>query len=198
MITTIIFDLAEVYIQGMIGVEDRLQPILGIKTEEIYPKIRGEMVGSLFRGEITEEEYWSKIIEKNNWKVDVESLKKAMRDNFEEIEGMRQILEKLKEKGFKLGLLSVHAKEWVEYCEKKYDYHRLFHSVLYSFEVKLRKPEKRIYELILQKLDSKPEECIFVDDKPKNLAAAKELGMKTILFRSASQLETELRNMGVL
>ncbi len=198
MITAIIFDVGEVYLKGFLGVESHFKPIPGTKPSEIYPKLLGKELDSLFRGKITEEEYWSKIIKKNNWKTDVESLKKAARENFEEIEGMREIIEKLKERGFKLGLLSVHAKEWIDYCEKKFDYHKLFHSTLYSFEVGLRKPEKRIYELLLKKLGLKPEECIFIDDKLKNLVAAEELDMKTIHFKNASQLENELRKVGVL
>jgi len=198
MITTIIFDLGGVYIKTFKGIEHHLEPILGIKAEEIYSKLLGKELDSLVRGKLTEEECWLKIIEKNNWKVDVELLKKAIRDYFEEIKGTRKIIERLKERGFKLGLLSIHVKEWVDYFDKKFDYHKLFHSTLYSFEVGLRKPEKRMYELILLKLDSKPEECIFIDDNSKFLVPAKELGMKTIHFRSPSQLENELKGMGLL
>ena len=66
------------------------------------------------------------------------------------------IIEKLKDKQFKLGLLSVHAKEWIEYCDKKYGYHRLFDSTLYSFEIAVSKPDKKAYRTILQRLNSKP------------------------------------------
>lgn len=198
MITTIIFDLGGVYLKSFIGAEYHLEPILGIKAEEIYSKLLGKELDSLVRGKLTEEEYWLKIIEKNNWKVDIESLKKAIRDYFEEIKGTREIIERLKERSFKLGLLSVHVKEWIDYFDKKFDYHKLFHYTLYSFEVGLRKPEKRMYELILLKLDSKPEECIFIDDNSKYLVPAKELGMKTIHFKGPGQLENELRKMGIL
>ena len=195
MITTIIFDLAEVYLKGFWGVEHHLEPLLG-KAEEIYPKLKGEEFIALMHGEITEEEYWTKIIEKNGWEIDIKKLKEGIRDNFEEIQGVRKIIERLKESGFKLGLLSNHAKEWIDYCEKRFDYHKLFHSVLYSFEVGILKPEKKIYELILEKLDSKPDECIFIDDKSRNISAAEQIGMKTICFKSAEQLKEELNLMG--
>lgn len=192
MITTIIFDLADVYLKGILGIEHYLEPILGIKAKEIYPMILGEELESLFRGEITEEEYWKKIIKKNNWNIDVKLFKKAIRNNFREIRGTREIIEKLREKGFKLGLLSVHAKEWIDYCNKKFDYHKLFYSILYSFEVGIRKPDKRIYELILERLKAKPNECVFIDDQERNLVPARELGMKTVCFEDSEQLKKEL------
>lgn len=197
MVSTIIFDLAEVYLKGLLGVEHYLEPLVGIKAKEIQSRLQGKELISLFHGEISEEEYWSRIIERNNWKVDIGLLKKAVRNNFEEIEGTRKIIEKLKKMGFKLGLLSVHAKEWINHCVRKFDYHKLFHSTLYSFEVAASKPDKKVYKLVLQRLDSKPEECVFIDDNKKNLTPARELGITTIHFKNPEQLKKELRSLSI-
>lgn len=56
-----------------------------------------------------------------------------------------------------------------------------FDSVILSDEVGLSKPDPEIYQLLLNKLGLEPEECIFVDDKPRNLIPASSLGMITIL-----------------
>ncbi len=192
MITTIIFDLSEVYLKGLIGVEHHLEPILKMSPNKIYPKLTGENFNQLMNGKISEEEYWQKIIKNKGFDIEVEHFKSAIRANFEEIGGTREIIEKLKLGEFKLGLLSVHAKEWVDYCEEKFDYHKLFHSTMYSFEVGISKPDKKAYELILEKLKVKPEECLFIDDKEKNIIAAEELGIKTIHFKGSNQLKKEL------
>ncbi|MDA2922753.1 HAD family phosphatase [Patescibacteria group bacterium AH-259-L07] len=196
-VTTIIFDLAEVYLKGLIGVEHILEPILGLSAKEIYPRLQGEDLASLFHGEISEDEYWQRIVKKNDWKVENGVLKKAIRENFEEIEGTREIIEQLKEKGYKLGLLSVHTKEWIEHCNKKFDYHKLFDSILYSFEVAASKPDKKVYKLILERLKAAPEECVFIDDSPVNLIPAEELGIKTIHFENPKQLKKELVSLGI-
>ena len=60
MITTIIFDLGEVYLNGLRGVEHVLEPMLGIKADSIRPELVGTEANALFRGEISEEEYWKK------------------------------------------------------------------------------------------------------------------------------------------
>jgi len=197
MITTIIFDLSEVYLTGLIGAEHRLEKILGIKANKIKTGLCGPELAAFFQGELTEDEYWLRIIEKDKWKASTDELKKAVRKNFKEIEGTREIMEQLKRNGFRLGLLSVHAREWVAYCQRKFSYHKLFHSRLYSFEAAASKPDKKVYRLILKKLKARPENCIFIDDHLKNLVPAREMGMKTILFKNAGQLKKDLTALGV-
>lgn len=197
MITTIIFDLAEVYLKGLLGVENFLVTKLRIPAKEIHQKFHGEDLTDFFQGRISEEKYFEKIIIKNKWEISVDFLKDAVRKNFEEIEGTREIIEKLKKKGYKLGLVSVHSKEWIDYCEKKFDYHKLFDSVLYSFEIGICKPDKKIYEKILQEMQVKPTECLFIDDSLINIRYAKELGMNAIQFKNSSQLIEELAILSI-
>lgn len=198
MIKTIIFDLAEVYLNGIIGVERYLEPILGIKD---YSKAREALDGREFRefmhGKISEEEYWLCIIQKNRWNLKVGDLKKLIRKNFNEIPGTRSIIESLKKNRYKLGLLSVHGKEWIEYCERKYDYHRLFDEVSYSYETGVSKPNRKAYQTILKKLNSRPEESLFIDDSKTNTDAAKAVGLEIIIFENPEQLRMELKNFRV-
>lgn len=197
MITTIIFDLAETYLNGIPGLEKKLEPILGRKAADIYDEIWGEDLPSFFRGEISEEEYWTRAIKNNRWNTDSKTLKRVLRENIYELEGTREIIEALKEKGFRLGLLSVHGKEWIEYCEATFDYHKLFAATEYSFEAGVSKPDKKAYLRILKKLKAKPDECIFIDDNPRNLPPAEALGIKTILFKNANQLRKDLIPFGI-
>jgi len=200
-IKTIIFDLSEVYLRGLWMVEEKLEKIIKMPKEVIKKMLFSEPrpdFDLLMEGKIMEEEYWNRLIKNNHLSVSVAKLKKAARDNFEEIEGTRAIIEELKKQGYNLGLLSNHSKEWIDYCEKKFDYHKLFHSVLYSFEIGICKPDKKVYEHILTKLNAKPEECLFIDDIPKNLRRAEELEIKTILFENSTQLKRELRKFDII
>ncbi len=58
---------------------------------------------------------------------------------------------------------------------------------VYSAEVKLIKPDPKIYRLILGQLGENAESCIFVDDSAANVEAAQKLGMKGIVCRDARQ-----------
>jgi HAD superfamily hydrolase (TIGR01509 family) len=148
-------------------------------------------------GKITEDKFWGKVAQRNNWNIAIRHFKKAIRNNFEEIEGTRQIIEKLKEKGFKLGLLSDHSREWINHCNNKFDYHKLFHSTQYSFEVECCKTDKKAFELMLKKLSENPENCLFVDDSEKNISTAKSIGLNTIQFKNPEQLKKELVSFSI-
>jgi putative hydrolase of the HAD superfamily len=66
-----------------------------------------------------------------------------------------------------------------------------------SFELGLIKPEREIYEYTLKKLNTNPEECIFIDDKEENVNAANKLGIHGILFQNKKQLIRELQKLGI-
>ena len=198
MITTIIFDLAEVCLKGFYGVEDYLEDILNMKHNVIRNKLQVPEFRLLMEGKITEEEFWKKLIQRNEWNIEINEFKKAIRNNFEEIKGTRDIIEKLREKGFKLGLLSDHSREWIEHCNDKFDYHRLFHSTQYSFEVECCKTDKKTFELFLEKLGEKPEKCLFIDDSEKNIDTAKSIGLNTIQFKNPEQLRKELTFFSII
>ena len=72
-----------------------------------------------------------------------------------------------------------------------------FDPLMTSSEIGLRKPERTAYELALQKLKLKPEQCIFIDDKRSNLDPAEQMGMKVILYRGPKQLKADLIKYGV-
>jgi 2-haloacid dehalogenase len=73
-----------------------------------------------------------------------------------------------------------------------------FDGVLVSGQEKMAKPEHRIYELCLERFDIEADKSVFIDDSERNVIAAQELGIHGIHFRSAEQMEGELRAMGIL
>ena len=60
-----------------------------------------------------------------------------------------------------------------------------------------KKPDEEIYAKALAISQRVPEECVFIDDRALNLEIPIRLGMKTIQFQNAAQLESELRALGV-
>ena len=196
-ISTIIFGLSYMKITGLKHIENRIAAMTGKPSTEISAALIGEDLNSFFHGRINEDEYISRTMKRNGWKAELPAVRGIIQENFRELEETRELLTRLKKQGFKLGLLSIHTKEWIEYNSAKFDYHKFFDAVLYSFEAELSRPNKKAYETILEKLDSRPEECLFVDDNQANLNPARELGMKTLLFENASQAESEFRKIGL-
>lgn len=196
MVKTIIFDLSEVLLRGLMGSHDGLSKFLNEDASNFNFQI--PELQSLFEGKISEEEYLETLVKKHQgYKISVDDLKKIIRQNFQEIEGTRLVIGGLRENGYKLGLLSVHAREWVDYCEQRFQYRDLFDCISYSFESSICKPDSRAYELLLSNLNSSPNETIFIDDSAENVDSAISLGIHSIQFSSADQLLIDLKNAGI-
>ncbi|MDO8564013.1 MAG: HAD family phosphatase [Nanoarchaeota archaeon] len=192
MIKTIIFDLAEVILTGFYGVERFLTNELNLEANKIKSMLQGAEYKLFMEGKINEEDFWSRVITRNNWDIKIDLLKRAIRANFQEIEGTRKIIEDLKEKGYELVLLSDHSKEWIDYCSSKFDYHHLFDYVQYSYQVKACKIDRVSFDNLLREIKRKPENCLFIDDNEKNLKVAESLGIRVIQFLNPNQLDKDL------
>lgn len=64
------------------------------------------------------------------------------------------------------------------------DYFQKGEAYSISGDLKMKKPDPRIFQLTLEKLGCPPEECVYIDDRRYNLEAAQALGMDTVLFNS--------------
>jgi putative hydrolase of the HAD superfamily len=73
----------------------------------------------------------------------------------------------------------------------------LFNVVINSAKVKKMKPEKEIYQLLIERLKVSPEEVVFVDNKEEYLEPAKNLGINTIFYTKYYKLLLELNKLGV-
>lgn len=106
-----------------------------------------------------------------------------------------QVIKILKLKNFKTALLSngntsfFERKIYTSYPEFK----TIFDEIVISSEVKMVKPDPAIYALTLQKLGSKAEETIFIDDVQENLDTAVRLGMKGFLYTDFKSFAKYLR-----
>lgn len=74
----------------------------------------------------------------------------------------------------------------------------LFDVVFCSGDEGVAKPDRAAFELTLERLGVAPEEALFIDDAPENVEAAAALGLHTILFTDAEELEQELKRFSLL
>lgn len=73
-------------------------------------------------------------------------------------------------------------KEWSHYLRFKHNIQYLFSIVVISGDVGLLKPDPKIFKYLLEKLNAKPEDCVFIDDNLNNLESASKFGIKTLKF----------------
>ena len=96
-----------------------------------------------------------------------------------------------------IGSINNEPLELNQYRIEAFDLRRDFQVFFSSCYVGTRKPDERIFRLALAVTQRKPEECIFIDDRPLNLESARRLGMHAIHHQNAEQLRRELRGYGV-
>lgn len=77
--------------------------------------------------------------------------------------------------------------------QERYRFHEMTDQIVYSHEVGLAKPDKRIYALTCDRLNVRPEEMIFLDDHPPCVAAAVEYGIHGILFKENAQAIADIQ-----
>ena len=116
----------------------------------------------------------------------------------EAVPGTAEIASRLKEAGFYLHLLSNISAEKFPAMYEMHPILDIFDSVTLSGEVGLIKPDPRIFVHVLEQLGRSPEACVFIDDNPANIESARGVGIPSILFQSAGQLEDELKKLGIL
>ncbi len=113
------------------------------------------------------------------------------------VEGMLELLQALKAKGYRLYLLSNATTRQPIYWARV-EASKLMDGALISAEVKLLKPDPQIYRTFLRKFALRPEECVFIDDTPINVEGALYENMAGIVFNmDVPALAESLRTLGV-
>lgn len=96
---------------------------------------------------------------------------------------------------YKLAILSNQIKSWLEPILEEKKFIEIFDTIVTSYEVGFAKPDMEIYNKVLETLNVKAEECIYIEDRAKNLEPAKILGMKTVEFKNYDQCIRDLEQI---
>ena len=191
MIKNIIFDIGGVMFDDS---TQNISNILSIDASELCKKVYGKSFVDCVLGNQEVSDY----IETFKNDSDYEAIKyilgkdnlhisyPLMQDNFDYIS-------RLKDKGYNLYILSNIAKESYEHVKSTIDIDKVFKGGVYSYQEKLLKPDRKIYELIVNRYNLNKDETMFFDDKQKNIDAACEFGLKGVLFRTIEDIENNLK-----
>ncbi|MBU3103220.1 HAD family hydrolase [Clostridium gasigenes] len=152
----------------------------------------------LDRGTILEEEAIKIITSRSNGNEELIKIAfEKWYDILNPIEKTVDILKNLKESGYKVYYLSNFHLKAFEHVTSKYNFFNIFDGGVVSYEEKIIKPEKEIYNKIIEKYKLNVNESIFIDDMECNINKAREVGFKTILFKNPEELMVSLKEYGV-
>lgn len=145
-----------------------------LKAEEIFtPWFKADV------GELTSLEVWESI----GFKGDVEKIEKVYLDTIEINDGFLDFVSSVS-KYYKMAIISNDSSRWSNYLREKFDINKYFDVISISGDLKIQKPDERIFQITLEQLGCKAEDCFYVDDREGNLEAASKVGMNTVLFNS--------------
>lgn len=97
-----------------------------------------------------------------------------------------------------LATLNNESRELNEYRIRTFGLRELFHLFLSSCYTGLRKPDPEAFRYALELTQRSPEETLFLDDRPENVAAAARLGLRTIEVRDPGRVREQLASVGVV
>lgn len=112
-----------------------------------------------------------------------------------EMPGMRQLLQELSDNpAIQIYGLTNWSMETFPLARQKFPILQMIDRYIVSADVKMVKPDPRIFRLLLDRYNLQPSHTLFIDDNPNNISAANSIGLKGILFHNAEQLRSDLAN----
>lgn len=146
-------------------------------------------------GAISDEEFYKRLSESSGQPS--QTVKVIYEDTtFIDYE-MIELIKRLKHT-YKTGLLSNSSIEYLRQIIRQHELEALFDVITVSAEVRLIKPDPKIFAHILDKLGVPATEAIFIDDNPKNVEAAAKLGIESIIYKEGIEpLKKKLGDLGV-
>lgn len=198
-ITTVILDIGKVLVEfdwesyiKKCGYSDEITEQLG-KT--IF---RSSKWKERDRGDRTELEYQEMFIAlAPQLEEEIKEIFKNIVDIVEVYPFATEWVKSLKDQGKKVYLLSNYSKKSFEHDISKFEFLKHVDGGVISYEVQHVKPEKEIYQILLEKYNIKPSEAVFLDDVEENINAAQELGINTIHVTSHEKAVKELELLGI-
>ena len=117
-------------------------------------------------------------------------------ESFKEIPGMLALVEGLKEAGYRVAMLSNISAD-IAMLVREIGFYKPFDPVVLSCDINAKKPDVKAYHILLKRLGCAPDKCLFIDDRERNIQAAKKVGIDGLVFLYPDKLKRQLKEKGV-
>ncbi|MFK7922018.1 MAG: HAD family hydrolase [Bacteroidia bacterium] len=198
MIDTIIFDLGGVLIdwnprymyRKIFEDETKMEDFLASVTTHDWNELQD---GGRSLSDATE----LLVSQQPEWEAEI----RAFYDRWEEmlggpIFGTLELLDTLKRSGrYRMLALTNWSAETFPVALERYDFLGWFEGILVSGQENLKKPDVKIYQLMIERYQLDPSKTLFIDDSERNIKGARRVGLNTIHFQSPMQLREKLSDI---
>lgn len=197
LIKTIIFDIGRVLVDW--DWEDYLRRLF--KDEETVLNMgKAFFANPVFvefdRGVWTTEEILAKFIEgAPQYEEEIRLTFSRMGETIRQREFACSWITSLKARGYQVLFLSNYSTQMRSANPQALSFIEYMDGGVFSCDVKMVKPDRGIYECIIDKYNLSPEECIFIDDNAENIEAANEIGIHGIQYLDYEQATRDMERI---
>lgn len=200
-IRAVIFDMGGVLLLNRIEeVLQRVAEVLKIDAEA-FREFQLEYHERIIRGRLSVREFVGMADERFGLEMGPDRILQLWKKSYLEVmlinKALLETAERIRERGYKTGMISnlsdLHAQ-----INRERGLLEPFDVCILSCEVGLIKPQKEIFQLAVQKLGLRPEECVFIDDREKYLSVPRDMGFRVIHYKGNKELIEELKVIGAL
>lgn len=199
MITTIIFDIGNVLTDYTWREHIESKGFHGDMLERIADAtVRSRQWNEYDLGILSDEEIMESFV-RNDPEIEQE-IRKAFEDKKKIVARRDYVIpwiRDLKRNKYQVLYLSNFSCRASVECADALDFIPYTDGGILSYREHVVKPMPEIYELLIDRYELVPEECVFLDDVEENLRAAEAFGIHTILFENREQARAELAKLGV-
>lgn len=195
-IKALIFDMAGVVLLTAKGTfNSLLAERLGAQIEDVARVMSDEVNDQWDLGEISDDEFYTHLLTELNQPIEKKSiLAKFVIDDFYVDQVLLQFVHEL-HKTYQTALLTNFPAHLHDFMRTKWKTGGAFDHVIASCDVKLLKPDPRMYQKTLEIIGCRPEEAIFVDDRVINVEGAQAIGIRSVLYQNRDQGITEINKL---
>lgn len=199
MISTIIFDWGGVFTVGRYtqSILDIISKEKSVQTDDLYAGFDA-LIHQMDDGKILFSDFVMEVNKKFKFNFSEGEIGRIFKDAIILNSGLVHIIRKLHQ-NYNLILMSNNNEMTVRILkENSESLLGLFSKLYFSCELKMRKPDLRFFNHVLEDSGLKAEESIFIDDKQKNIDAAERCGIHGIIFVNNEQLKKELKKIKII
>jgi len=175
----------------------RLAELAGLTPEEVYTQVfESSLEPGYDTGQLTSEDFHRRVMDHFRVTLPYPQFTAWWNDIFAPMEGMAEIVGRLQER-YPLYLVSNTNALHFDCIRERCAFLNHFRRFILSYEVGSRKPEPSIYQALIQETGRPPSQCLFVDDKPPFVAAARTQGLLAWQFTSPEEFVQDLQRQGL-
>ena len=200
-IRNVVFDIGNVLVRwDSLGIVETAFGLSGdaavMRRDQLFAAT--EIWRALNRGELTQTQAMDAYVAEGYLTTaEAEALFVAIYDSLAPLPDTPPLMRRLSSAGYRLFALTDNVREIVSHLSSMHDWWGMFEHVTNSAEIGILKPAPGIYRHLLETGSLVPEQTVFFDDMPGNVAGAQALGMHAFVFVDAARAEHDLRSLGV-